>query len=504
MGLGEILGLGANVVLKLKADTSDAKAKLKELSGEEKKAAEAAIKLAEAENKRLENKAKRWQFAAQAIGATNAAIGIGKSALEAYGKTSTKAADEVKRIQDISGKAFDGVMASIGKTVVALEPLIAGVSKLVGLLNDAGVAGPAAIGALGLAITGNPVVAGILGATTYGINNAGRGAASNVNRLVMGAVGQSDRTIYDAIGDIQAQSSARQQAPWLTDVAARSAFRTGGASSLGSKSSLTGRAKLIVVDEKAKTVQVELLDPDDVATWGLRRNIAVGTSSTALGQAAAVDNSGLETFMARDTAAFRAGSRGLMSPYAAIGSGIAGAQESQLSQMFGPLSEFNAYATAFDTLSGAIGSALSAWIDGSMSAGKAFKAFIAEAVKGLAVQMTIEALKHGAYAIGNLAMGNFAGAAMHGKAAAGFAAGALVASVAAKGLHSGGSAPAVGGGYSAPNTATASAAQGGGTQAIIVYGDSFAEGRSPHDRQIEASRLVNRALGASKRVVKAA
>lgn len=511
MGLSEILGLGANVVLKLRADTSQAREELKKLTGEERKAAEAAIKLAEAENKKLESRAKRYQFVAQAVGGVTAAIGIGKQGLEAYAKTSDKAAQEVKKIQDVAGKAFDGMMASIGKTVMSLEPLITGVSKLVTLLNDAGVAGPAAIGALGLAITGNPVVAGIMGMTAYGLNQRGKGAVSNVNRMVMGAVGQSDKTVYDAMGQIVSDSNLRQQSPYLTQLAGRGVF--GGGSTMGpSKTSLSGEAKLIVVDPKSKTVTVELLDPDDVQSYGLRRNIMTGPTSASFGQAvdqygvgAERERSGIDAILNRQRAAFDAGSRGLMNPYAASGSGIRGAQESQLAQVFGPLSDFNAYATAFDTLSGAVGSALGAWIDGSMSAGKAFKAFIGEAVKGLAVQMTIEALKHGAYAIGSVAMGNFAGAALHGKAAAGFALGAGAAAVAAKGLIGGGS-PATGGGYapSAPNTSIGSGGSGSaGHNITIVYGDSFAQ-NNPHEQQLQAERMVARGFGASRRAVRAA
>jgi hypothetical protein len=101
---------------------------------------------------------------------------------------------------------------------------------------------------------------------------------------------------------------------------------------------------------------------------------------------------------------------------------------------FGKLSEFDAYKQAFGALSGAVGSAMGAWIDGSKSAGAAFKEFIGQALKGLAVQMEIEALKHAAYALGSLAFGDFSGAGRHAIAAAAFAAGGIAAGFAAKEL----------------------------------------------------------------------
>lgn len=165
--------------------------------------------------------------------------------------------------------------------------------------------------------------------------------------------------------------------------------------------------------------------------------------------------------------------------------------ESALESMFGPIEEFNAYASAFDMLAGSVGSALSAWIDGSESAGTAFRKFVAESVKSLAVQMAIEALKHGAYALGSLAMGNIAGAKLHGVAALKFAAGAVAAGAAAATLGS--SSPSAGGGSSTLGVPDAAGGRGGGGP-IIVYGDSFAED-SPRMRQRRAQKVVSLALG---------
>jgi len=183
---------------------------------------------------------------------------------------------------------------------------------------------------------------------------------------------------------------------------------------------------------------------------------------------------------------------GMSKPHVA-GSGIAAAQDSQLAKVFGPLSEFNAYQQAFGALTGAVGSAMGAWIDGSKSAGEAFKAFIGEALKGVAIQMAIESVKHAAFAIGHAAFGDISGATKHGAAAAAFAAGAVVAGAGAKLLGGGGDAGAGAGGGrpSAPYTG------GSGSESrlpenkaqIIVIGNSWNR-QSPRTQALEATEVA--------------
>lgn len=173
-----------------------------------------------------------------------------------------------------------------------------------------------------------------------------------------------------------------------------------------------------------------------------------------------------------------------------------------LESTFGPIEDFNAYAQGFQMLSGAVTTAMDAWIDGSLSAGAAIKKFLAEAIKGVANQMAVEALKHGAYAIGSLAFGDIAGAGRHAAAAAAFTLGAGAAAVAAKELGSGGAkvvAPASGGaGASGGSSSGGGSGSGssGQNQYIIVYSEPFVS-ESNRMRQLDADRLVRRALGNS-------
>lgn len=181
-------------------------------------------------------------------------------------------------------------------------------------------------------------------------------------------------------------------------------------------------------------------------------------------------------------------------------------RESGLAQMFGPLEEFNAYRTAFDTLSGAASSALGAWIDGSMSAGQAFKKFIGDSLAALSQQLLVESLKHGAYAIASLIPGPFfnpGGAAGHAAAAAAFAGGAGLAAIAARSLGGGGAAAGAGGGAGAAvGSSTGISAPGrtpsyeGGRHTTIIVGDPLSDD-SPRYRRAKLERQVARISGTS-------
>lgn len=180
-------------------------------------------------------------------------------------------------------------------------------------------------------------------------------------------------------------------------------------------------------------------------------------------------------------------------------------QQTLLEQMFGPVEQFNVYRKAFDMLSGAVGASITAWIQGSMSVGQAFKKFIGEALTSLASQMAIEALKHGAYALGSLAFLDFRGASQHGAAAAAFGAGSIAAAVAARQLGAGGTQYGKGAGAAAGSGSGGGGARAGGRNesggggsggrdVIIAYADPYADD-SPRARLLQANRIVSRALG---------
>lgn len=169
---------------------------------------------------------------------------------------------------------------------------------------------------------------------------------------------------------------------------------------------------------------------------------------------------------------------------------------SRLEAMFGPIEEFNVYQTAFKGLSGAVSSAMGAWIDGSVSAGAAVKKFIGEFLKAEAIELGVQALKHGAFAIGSLAFGDLRGAAQHGQAAAMFGIAAVAAAAGAKQLGGGGAsaggAGAGAGGRAAPTIS--GTPYYNGKQIVYVVGDSLGE-TSPRKAANKLQRRAQETLG---------
>jgi len=176
---------------------------------------------------------------------------------------------------------------------------------------------------------------------------------------------------------------------------------------------------------------------------------------------------------------------------------------SALEGIFGPLEQFNAYKAAWDTLSSSVNSAYSAIVDGSMGAGKAVKLAIAQALKGEGAHMQALALKEFGLGLASIALGPVGGvsAAAHFQAAAFLEAGAIATGVLAHELGGGGGGAGGGrgAGAAAPTgrvTGVGGPDQGGGRDVIIVYTDPFANDTA-RSRQLEADRIVAKALGGS-------
>lgn len=146
-------------------------------------------------------------------------------------------------------------------------------------------------------------------------------------------------------------------------------------------------------------------------------------------------------------------------------------QQNMLAKIFGTPAEITLTAAAiksasgaFNVLSDAGGAAMDAWITGSKSLAEAIKGAIGEGLRGLAVQSTVEALKHTAFAIGDLAFFNYPGAALHFQAAGLFAGVAVAAGVGAKLMGAGASTGLPRGGGGGVATSSAGSALGPGTR----------------------------------------
>lgn len=111
--------------------------------------------------------------------------------------------------------------------------------------------------------------------------------------------------------------------------------------------------------------------------------------------------------------------------------------EDALSHLRLMLEGFSTFATttvkfAMESLADGLGDAARAWVLYGESIGKALKRALAETLASIAAQALVQAALHAAYAIGDLAFGNFAAAAQHALAAAKFAAVAAIAGLAGR------------------------------------------------------------------------
>ena len=157
------------------------------------------------------------------------------------------------------------------------------------------------------------------------------------------------------------------------------------------------------------------------------------------------------------------------------------AERTAMERIVGPIEQFDMYAEGFGLIGSAAVSAYEAIVTGSEGAGAAIKKTIGAGMMALGKDMFVRSLQEGAWAIADLARGNFPGAKAHGIAAGLFFAGSVAAGKVASELGAGGStAGASGGGrgntYAAAGISGSSGGSGGGgtgAPTYIVLGDSF-------------------------------
>ncbi len=107
MGLGDLLG---KVITEYKADTSDHKAKIKELSGLQKKAAQEQLKDVERQNKAIDGHVEMLGKIGVAMGGIAAAYAIGKAGFDQYAETVRLRAASSKVDIEVLAKASRGLV----------------------------------------------------------------------------------------------------------------------------------------------------------------------------------------------------------------------------------------------------------------------------------------------------------------------------------------------------------------------------------------------------------
>jgi hypothetical protein len=476
-----LLEQGAKVKITYIADTSQAKAEIKTLRGVEKKAAQERLAEIEKGNKQIKDQAEGWKNTADKIALVGGAIAVAKLGLDAYAKTGAENAAKVKKITDGVGGAINGLLSGIGSVVVAFGPMLTAAATFVSALAEA----VRLMGELSQAATGSvwEIAAKEYKRRTGKDMPEMRTFQQHARQHVYGDA-------PSAFGDIGAGISGASK--FLSGLGRGDSWGPGPTEKFlarlnpGKKS---GRADSAAARARAEAQAQGILDGWYQNEEG---NINPRFGGSNLDRQAMADTGNLDSafaaFEKSSTAAATASWNERLTK-------ARGEKSAFLESTFGKPEEFDVYATAFQTLTGAVTSAMNAWIDGSMSAGKAIKLFVADTLKSVAAQMAVEALKHGAYAIGSLAWGDMKGAALHGKSAAMFAAGAAGAAIAAKSLGGSANTPTA----TAPGAPTSGGSGGGGSSPdrIIVVGDHFAE-QTPRARAQTARNLVSRAYAAQE------
>ncbi len=456
----------SKVLIDVKADTSDAKAKLKELSGEQKRMQQQLVESMEKSNASIDRQIKNIGLAAAGFGVAKLAIGAAKEGLEAFSKTSEQAKQQVDQLTGNLSRSFDEAKSSIGELVIAIGPLVTAMAK-----------------AASYAVQFATSLGGLRGKGGYNWNLSGMTGFDPAGNKFATTKDDDDGTNPHDWDYRFSQLDPEYQQAILDSRRGRPGdFRKWLQNPLGGV--IEQEDKKEAQKRGRPNPQPEYSEIGGVVTYGGRR----GSGLSSLG-ASAEYGSGDQGWDFLDM------SKGIRDADKGRG------QRSNLSQIFGTTEQMEAYMTAFNALSGAVTATMEAWVSGSESAGKAFKKFISQSLVAIATDHAIKALAETAEAIASLARYDYPGAATHGAAAAKHGVVSAAALVAAKALGGGGGGTSSygGGGGSAP-TATggaytgATSGGGGGRSVTVVYGDSFAED-SPRRRQLRAEKVVKTALG---------
>lgn len=508
----------AETILKFRVDVSDAKRGLKELTGEEKKAAEAAIALDEARNKSKENLAKRITQFNVAMKLGTDAINVAASAWKAYEKAAMEAggadaekARSFRTAMDHWSQATDRASVAVGRLVANLGPLVDALASIVdlagGLVDAAGQVGSTLLGG---GFDPNQEFVSLTAGT----------AEERLRRGIATLNGNSEQILKAVAGD--SAESARRSEQWqktlgwgqsiqkaqkaagpktyeevLSSIAAglftgTMPFDT-GIDSRFSGTSVYGLLKDKLPDAK-KPKGKPKIGPDGSISWDSENSLLGAywghTNGVYEGRGGSFGDGSNLGLGAGPVGLQRGqwGSNGFDDDVNSILANVRKMEKdrktSVLESIFGDPKEFDAYAAKFellksglDVFTGALQSHFDAWVSGSETLGEAVKNIGKDVVSGLASQLQAYAISEGVQALISLAAGDLRGAGTHGAAAAAAEAGAVAVGAIARGFNGGGSS-AGGGGSAAVGSAYGGGggdhrSGGGGGQTIVYVGEGW-------------------------------
>jgi hypothetical protein len=478
MGLAEVFG---QAILKFKADTSQAREEVRKLAGVEKEAAKQVVAAVEEQNAAKERLAAGFEKVNAVMRVATEVVNFASGAWKEYEKAANAAggvqaqrAAEFRTALKEWDEGMRQVKIAVGELVVALAPLIEAAGEL---LQLAAKAVSAAAGALAFDPGGRLDADGKISDRERRLRESGLYSLGTVGREQYNAGGSAALAAFKKANDIAAGGLFDAASITIKKAKAKKVYRKSG-----NKVDLEG---FILVEEGDDGTGINWA-PDLSAGRSFDGGLGAGVGGlnalSLSNDILARRDSGMPDFA------------GALSGLAEAKAQLQGAgQASVLESIFGPIDEFNAYSDAFAGLTDAVQASFNAWMTGSESIGAAFKRTLIAVAMAEANGMLIQAIKHGAWALGSLAFGDLKGAGTHGIAAAKFAAGAAAIGALAKVASTSMSTPTVGGGGGgAPSVLRATDRPSESRQVVILTGDYLAAD-NPRRRNADLARAVRSA-----------
>jgi hypothetical protein len=508
--IGEILG---KALIKIKGDTKHARDEIAKLSATEQAAAKARVKAQEDANAALERGQQRFGLYVAAAAAGWAVV---SSSIQKYRKhleeLGPAGAAEMKKIDDAS-KALTGAQDKLQISIAKLALLAA--PAAVELANMAAALGGIVDGIRRVvnAVPGGGFVAKHASKTLYAIPGYGmfKGGTAALDYYLGPEQAEGFSMPLDPTAS-EGQFSQRQSNEgtdeYNTDVvdAYRQKLMRDRQKKIDDarKAAEKWRADQLKLQEEYTDVW-RSISADIEFTSGRSRGgqsadamFGMPSDEDLLGLAGNAAKAGADGPEIGDYFADRAEEIRKSIEAATAVQGSVDQREGMLAKIFGPVSDFDLYTTAWQTLEGAVSAGLNAWLDGGKSAGAAAQEFLRAQAKALTGEALMQAGRHTAYGFGSLAIGGpLAGAS----AASHFKTAAIWAGV---GVLAGGYAKATAPSAGTANANAAAGIGGGGRGAAdrgpvsltVVQGDHFAADSPRYvarrtQRNLENARLFD-------------
>jgi len=501
----------AETILRFKVDVADAKRGLKELQGEEKKAAEASIKLSEQQNNRIDSAAKAitkfnvvMKLGTEAINfASDAWKTYEKHALAAGGADASKARDFRSAMQTWD-EGLNSLKVSIGRMVVALAPLVELAGRIIGYAADAidfVAGGGLTVGAKNNAKSPEELRRALK--QQFGRGGGGDGylfdatRADQLARQVSAIAGsgiisasaiQTKQYVDTVRGNVQLDPLQQVALDFLRSQGYAAPFAGATGQNFFRDRAWKGFKLKKKKDAVPTEYDTESRDPRDAPGYF---SDTLGAAGTDYGAQVGPARFGMDQL---DYGAFGREAAASLDAFR---------KQTMLETIFGPPETFDLYMAKFELLksgldlfTGALQNHFDAWVSGSETLSEAVAAMGRDIVTGIASQLQAYAIREGVLALISLAAGDVRGAAQHGIAAGAAEAGAVGVGAIARHFNlaagGGGAGGYAGGGGGTPRV-TGGGGFGGsdGRSTVIYVGDYWTE--NPREQRQKTGRAIKAA-----------